>query len=107
MLRLAPRVEPSRCLRARRPDGDFAAHLRRDFLMVRTDPIERACDFFPRTQDRIRRRCTWSSFAAAHATRLGYLVSYLACTPTPISLEPRITDTIYRAASVARALEHF
>ena len=92
MLRLAPRVEPSRCLRARRPDGNLAAHLRREFLMVRPDPIEPACDFFPCTQDRIRRRCTWASFAAAHATRLGCL----AFTPLPISFVPRITDMLSR-----------
>ena len=91
MPRLAPRVEPLRCLRARRPDQDFAAHLRREFLMVRPDPIEPACDFFPCTQDRIRRLCTWASFAAAHATRLGCL----SFTPPPISLVPRITDMIY------------
>ena len=89
---LAPRVEQLRCLRARRPNQDLAAHLRRDFLMVRPDPIERACDFFPCTQDRIRRRCTWVSFGAAHATRLGCF----SFTPTPISFVPPITDMINR-----------
>ena len=73
MLRLPPRVEPSRCLRARRPCRDHAAHPRRDFLMVRPDAIEHACDYFPCTHARIRRLGTWARFAAVHATPLGRL----------------------------------
>ena len=70
MLRLPPRVEPSRCLRARRPCRDHAAHPRRDFLMVRPDAIEHACDYFPCTHAHIHRLRTWARFAAAHATQL-------------------------------------
>ena len=64
MVRLPPRVEPSRCLRARRPVRDDAAHPRRDFLMVRPDRIEHACDYFPCTHTRIRHIGTWVRFAA-------------------------------------------
>ena len=70
MVRLPPRVEPSRCLRARRPCRDHAAHPRREFLMVRPDAIEHACDYFPCRHTRIRHIGTWARFAAAHATQL-------------------------------------
>ena len=70
MVRLPPRVEPLRCLRARRPGRDDAAHPRREFLMVRPDAIEHACGYFPCTHAHIRRLGTWARFAAAHATEL-------------------------------------